>query len=264
MRTARTSTRRLTRLLASAAVLSAALSLTACQNDSTDTSGKAPVGASQQSPGSPDTPAADSAKTGHTSPASASGGKSGTGGTEGTGHGADDGSSGASAASGGKGSGASGASSASGASGDSDGPVTTACTGAHMKLTAKKVSRPLNHMLLTATNTGSTPCNAYAAPYLRWDDAQAATRFYEGSKPQAVVTLAPGESAYAGIMYASPDGSGSEGYTAHRLGVFFTNRAANGSTGPSVTVALPKGGIHTDSSAWVTYWQTDAEAALRW
>ncbi|MFE3882403.1 DUF4232 domain-containing protein [Streptomyces lydicus] len=119
-------------------------------------------------------------------------------------------------------------------------------------------------MLLTATNTGSVPCNAYGAPYLRWDDGQAATTFLEASKPQAVLTLAPGESAYAGIMYQSADGSGSEGHTARALGVLFGNRAGDGSTGPSVRLTLPNGGVHTDSSAWVTYWQSRSEDALAW
>lgn len=232
-------TRRATHLVASAAALTAVLALTACQNDTKDTGSPAPSsqsatggqGAPSPSDGNGPAPSGQASKT---APSGASG--NGTAGKKGQGQSA------------GQGSGSR--------------ATDVACTGAHVKVTVAKVKRPLNHMLLTATNTGSTPCNAYGAPYLRWDDAQAATPFLEASKPQAVVTLAPGESAYAGIMYQSADGSGNSGHTARTLGVLFGNRAGDGSTGPAVTLPLPKGGIFTDSSAWVTYWQSRAEDAL--
>ncbi|MFI1303053.1 DUF4232 domain-containing protein [Streptomyces sioyaensis] len=239
--------RHTTRLVAPAAVLAAALSLTACENDAKQTTGPVPAASSRPESGGEGAssssgakgPAKDSDSSKAASGASGSGtSASGAGGKNGSGQAA------------GKGSGSQ--------------KTTGACTGAQVKVTATKVNRPVNHMLLTATNTGSVPCHAYNAPYLRWDDAQAATTFLDKSKPQAVITLAPGESAYAGVMYQSADGSGSGGYTARTLGVLFSNRAGNGSTGPAVRLPLPKGGITTDSSAWVTYWQSTAEEALTW
>ncbi|MCZ1011510.1 DUF4232 domain-containing protein [Streptomyces lydicus] len=240
-------TRRATQLVASAAVLTASLALTACQNGTTkDNGGQAPTSSSRPLTGSQEAQSPSggdgngSARDGHVSKAAMSSGASGSGnaGKNGPGRAA------------GQGSGSR--------------ATTAACTGAHVKVTVTKVPRPVNHMLLTATNTGSVPCNAYGAPYLRWDDGQAATTFLEASKPQAVITLAPGESAYAGIMYQSADGSGSEGHTARTLGVLFGNRAGDGSTGPSARLTLPNGGVHTDSSAWVTYWQSRSEDALTW
>ncbi|MFI2187103.1 DUF4232 domain-containing protein [Streptomyces sioyaensis] len=231
-----------TRLVASAAVLAAALSLTACESDPKQTAGQAPAASSKPESGGQGAPSSSGAngpaKDSDSSKAASGASGSGAGGKNGSGQAA------------GKGSGGQ--------------KTTAACTGAQVKVTATKVNRPVNHMLLTATNTGSVPCRAYHAPYLRWDDAQAATTFLDKSKPQAVITLAPGESAYAGVMYQSADGSGSGGYTARTLGVLFANRAGNGSTGPAVRLPLPKGGITTDSSAWVTYWQTTAEEALTW
>lgn len=242
-------TRRATQVVASAAVLTASLALTACQNDTTrDNGGQAPTTSSRpltggqdaQSPSDGDGKGNGPAKGGHVSKTAVSSGASGSGNAGKNGPGRTAGQ-------------------------DSGSRTTTAaCTGAHVKVAVTKVRRPVNHMLLTATNTGSVPCNAYGAPYLRWDDAQAATTFLDASKPQAVVTLAPGESAYAGIMYQSADGSGSEGHTARTLGVLFGNRAGDGSTGPSVRLTLPNGGVHTDSSAWVTYWQSRSEDALTW
>ncbi|MEU9116692.1 DUF4232 domain-containing protein [Streptomyces sp. NPDC048483] len=234
--------RRATRLVASAAVLTAALSLTACENDTKDTGSQAPAASSLPETGG---------QGGSPSPSGAKGG-------------AKDGQSskGSSGSSGGGSEGKNGSGQTAGKGSGSQ--TTAACAGAHVKVTATKVDRPVNHMLLTATNTGSVPCHAYNAPYLRWDDGQAATPFKDASKPQAVITLAPGESAYAGIMYQSADGTGNGGHTARTLGVLFANGAGNGSTGSSVQLPLPKGGIPTDSSAWVTYWQSTAEDALTW
>ncbi|MDT0458462.1 DUF4232 domain-containing protein [Streptomyces sp. DSM 41527] len=250
-------TRRATQLVAATAVLTASLALTACQNDTTrDNGGQAPPASSRPLTGGQDAQSPSDgdgnstgkdngpAKSGHASKAFVSSGASGSG----------------SAGKAGK----NGSGQTAGQDDNGSRVTTTACTGAHVKVTVTKVRRPVNHMLLKATNTGSVPCNAYGAPYLRWDDGQAATTFLEASKPQAVVTLAPGESAYAGIMYESADGSGSEGHTARSLDVLFGNRAGDGSTGPSVRLKLPNGGVHTDSSAWVTYWQSRSEDALTW
>ncbi|WP_427920176.1 DUF4232 domain-containing protein [Streptomyces sp. cg40] len=136
-----------------------------------------------------------------------------------------------------------------------------ACTTAHMKVTVSPVTRPVNHLLLKATNTGTKPCYAYGAPYLRAGaDAQAAVGWDEDSVPQSVVTVKPGRSAYAGITTSTPDGVG--GYKAKTLGVFFANRALDGSVGPEKTLKLPHHGVYFNSAATVTYWQSSIENAL--
>lgn len=139
-------------------------------------------------------------------------------------------------------------------------PVT--CTAATTKVTVQEVDRPINHLLLTAKNTGTKTCYAYGAPYLRFDEGQAATPWLDASRPQAVVTLKPGQSAYAAIGTSSPEGS--EGSQAHKLDVLFSNRAMNGSVGDPAAATLPAGGVYVDSSAFVTYWQTSASDALTW
>ncbi|MFF7967374.1 DUF4232 domain-containing protein [Streptomyces sp. NPDC007903] len=143
------------------------------------------------------------------------------------------------------------------------GAATTAtCTTANTKLTVTEAARPINHLLLKATNTGTATCNAYYAPLLRAGaDAQAPLAWVEDSKPQAVVTLEPGESAYAGIATYSPDGEG--GATEKTLGVFFTDRNAGG-TGKEKTLNLPNGGVLFNSAAAVTYWQDNPADALTW
>ncbi|MET9813411.1 DUF4232 domain-containing protein [Streptomyces sp. NPDC006355] len=141
------------------------------------------------------------------------------------------------------------------------GPVKTACTTANTKLTVEDVSRPINTLLLTATNTGTKPCNLYSAPFLSTHpDAQAPMPWLESSKPQAVVTLAPGESGYAGIGTSSPDGE--DGHTAKNLGVNFADRDGFGSVGKGTTLKLPGGGTYFNSANFVTYWQSDVYDAL--
>ncbi|MGW8398237.1 DUF4232 domain-containing protein [Streptomyces lydicus] len=158
--------RHTTRLAASATVLAAALSLTACENGTKDTGSQAPAASSVPETGGQAAPtSADAngrAKDGHSSKATPGATGGGPHGTNGSGP----------------------------APGKASGShsATPACTTARVKVTAIKVNRPVNHLLLTATNTGSLPCHAYHAPYLRWDDAQAATAFLETSKPQAVLT----------------------------------------------------------------------------
>ncbi|WP_433854862.1 DUF4232 domain-containing protein [Streptomyces kronopolitis] len=142
------------------------------------------------------------------------------------------------------------------ASGASD-----ACTGDNVTAVITKVPRPLNHMLLTITNKSSRTCNAYYAPSLRFDDEQSATQVNQDSKPQAVATLPPGRSAYAGILLSSAAG-GDHGRTARKLTVYFAPRSGSGSTGAPVTLSLPTG-TYKDDNASVTYWEATAADALQ-
>ncbi|MEW2484846.1 DUF4232 domain-containing protein [Streptomyces sp. NPDC048411] len=236
-----------TTALAATALL-AALSLTACSDNGSGDNGKAgaaaPAGstADQQSPAAtaPDS-GKDAKDTDSTSNAPAEntaahskGSTSGTGGQKSN-----------SGATGNKGTG-------------NSSPVT--CTGSNTKVTVSKVSRPINHLLLTATNTGNRPCYAYHAPALRFDDAQAAFPVLRDSIPQAVVTLAPGQSAYASIgLFGEPDGQ--EPHKGTHLTVYFTGKSNRGSTGAPAELTLPAGTSWGDNG-FVTYWQSDMADAL--
>ncbi|MFC5072656.1 DUF4232 domain-containing protein [Kitasatospora cinereorecta] len=227
-RTARTS------VLGTAALL-AALTLTACQEDgqaAADNAAPAPAAPSEQPTDSPKAPADQ--------------GKTSTGPGSGSGSGSTD---------------AEPAAQKPKDTGDDDGPVTLACDGGNSKVTLTAVTRPVNHMLLTVTNTGSKACNAYYHPFLRFGEAQAVPQVFEESKPQAVVTLSPGESAYAGVMTSSADGSGTGGYSTKDLTVSFQGREGSGSSGPSTDIPLAKA-VYVDSTLTVTYWQTDMDDAL--
>ncbi|MET7898030.1 DUF4232 domain-containing protein [Streptomyces mirabilis] len=152
-----------------------------------------------------------------------------------------------------------GTSGGSGSAGKNGGGTTAtrnpACNGANTKTTATEVSRPLNHLLLTVTNTGAKNCDLTGYPIARFGEAQSVPPVAESTHPQAVVTLTPGESGYAGVLLSAADGSGGNGYTAKTLVVGFTK-------GSSATPALPAKGVYVDDKLTVTYWQQRLDDAL--
>ncbi|MFD7612785.1 DUF4232 domain-containing protein [Streptomyces sp. NPDC059828] len=149
----------------------------------------------------------------------------------------------------------------SGQSGSGDAAASGACTSAHIKVVVSKVSRPLNHLLLAVTNTGSTACDAYGAPVLRFDDEQAAVQLVEDSRPQAVVSLQPGVAAYASINLTGEPGAETDGRPARKLAVQLTSGSGSESVGSPTNLNLPPD-VFKDDSAAVTYWQSDAQDAL--
>ncbi|MFF2167178.1 DUF4232 domain-containing protein [Streptomyces sp. NPDC058175] len=138
------------------------------------------------------------------------------------------------------------------------------CNGSTVKVTAQSVSRPVNHMLLTVTNTGSKRCDLYGYPAVRFGEAQSVPPVIEDSQPQAVVSLPPGQSAYAGVaLSGGDDGGGSNGRTEKTLEVFFQGRNTNDG-GAGAKAALPSKGAYIDDSLKVTYWQQSMSDALTW
>ncbi|MFE2422509.1 DUF4232 domain-containing protein [Streptomyces hokutonensis] len=151
--------------------------------------------------------------------------------------------------------------SAKGSTGSKGTSGTVTCTGANTEVNAQTVRRPLNHLLLAVKNTGSKTCYLYGYPALNFQDAQAVPPVDEDTQPQAVTTLRPGQSGYAGVLLSAADGSGTGGYTAKTLKVIFQNRALD-FVGSGVKVALPAKGVWIDSSLTTTYWLTDPAYAL--
>ncbi|MCX4558823.1 DUF4232 domain-containing protein [Streptomyces phaeochromogenes] len=229
-----------TRVLAAAALAVATLTLTACNNGEGVRDEGASAGTTSQ-PSS--TPTSESQKNKET--------------TTGAGQAASSSDSNSKPK---DGKGAQNSTGSSGSSGSQDsGPTRTSCTTANTRMAATVVSRPLNHVLLTVTNTGSKNCNVIGYPAVRFGEAQSVPPVFEDSKPQAVLTLAPGESGYAGVLLSAADGSGSNGYTAKSLEVYL-NKDAGSAAKPS----LPAKGVYVDDSISVTYWQQTMADALTW
>jgi len=139
-------------------------------------------------------------------------------------------------------------------------PAAAPCTTATTKITAIPVPRPLNHLLLTATNTGKKVCTLPGFPEAGFGPDRLVARPAAESKPSKPVKLAPGERGYAGMLLSSADGSGKGGSTAKALEITVTG----GGAAKPVTVDLPEQGVHVDDSAVVTYWQGAADTALAW
>lgn len=137
------------------------------------------------------------------------------------------------------------------------------CEGSNTKTVAAPLTRPVNHMLLTVTNTGSKTCHLYGYPAVRFDEAQSVPPVIEASKPQAVVTLSPGESGYASVSLSATDDTGSNGLTAKSLTVHFQGRTA-GEDLSSASPALPAKGVYIDSTIKVSYWQQSMDDAISW
>ncbi|MGW9426544.1 DUF4232 domain-containing protein [Streptomyces decoyicus] len=245
----RTVRRRTLRIAAAGLTAVAALGLTACggQDNPLQTSAAKPFNPAPQDSGAPGARAEADARTdgGRTERVTAGHGGNGTG-----------------AVAGARSTGA--ITNGAGKSADATGVRHRACDAAKIRIAAKPLARPVNHLLIRATNTSGATCDLYYAPYLRFDAAQSPLPELPDSRPQAVVTLAPGESGYAGVLTSSADGSGRNGRTATSLSVSLPGRDGKGSIGGSAAVALPLGSVYLDDSAWVTYWQSDASEAAAW
>ncbi|MCK8681002.1 DUF4232 domain-containing protein [Streptomyces lichenis] len=244
MSNARTSRNRL--LTAAAATAIAALSLTAC-NDGTGTKdqGMSPV-ASSTAPGASATAPAAAPSAAKPAPAPAASHQS-AGGT-----------------SSGKAPAATPTSTVAAGGSGKGGKKDATCDGSNTKTVAAPLSRPVNHMLLTVTNTGSTRCDLYYYPALRFGEAQSVPPVIEDSKPQAVVSLNPGESGYASVNLSAADGSGGKGHTEKSLTVYFMGRTPDQNPTAGATPALPAKGVYIDDSLKTTYWQSSMEDAISW
>ncbi|OIJ90973.1 DUF4232 domain-containing protein [Streptomyces colonosanans] len=145
---------------------------------------------------------------------------------------------------------------------DSGKPVT--CEGSNTKTVAEPLPRPVNHMLLTVTNTGGKPCYLYGYPAVRFGEAQSVPRADEDSKPQAVVTLKQGESGYASVKLSAADDSGSGGHKVKSLTVYFQGPSGQESVGAGAHPSLPADGTYVDDTLEVTYWQQSMDDAINW
>jgi hypothetical protein len=233
-----------TRLLAAATIAVAAFALTACE-DGTGTENSSSVSTSSGS---------DSSS--HASKGSSALGDTSSGSDD---SGADSGSSAAKGTS--AGSGTAGKSGTRASAGQSAGKEDTGkpvkCSSSSVRFTASKVNRPVNHLLLTATNRGTKSCVLPAYPMAKFGAAQSVPPVVEASQPQSTVVLSPGASGYAGVLLSSADGSGNNGYTAKTLSIPFDDDTIG-------TTTLPSGGVFVDDSLKVTYWQGAMSDALEY
>ncbi|MEV8569706.1 DUF4232 domain-containing protein [Streptomyces sp. NPDC051322] len=135
------------------------------------------------------------------------------------------------------------------------------CVGSNTKVTVSKVSRPVNHLLIKITNTGTRTCDAYYAPTVSFDHDTWHAKTLMDSQPQAVVSLFPGESGYASLGLAG-EGHHHQHRAKHATLTFKARNGGSTHTAPD-TLKLPAGTVVNDG-AYVSYWQYSAADALVW
>ncbi|MFI9202988.1 DUF4232 domain-containing protein [Streptomyces sp. NPDC053048] len=136
------------------------------------------------------------------------------------------------------------------------------CVPRDVTLTVHDVQRPINHQLITVTNTSSRACVVHGAPHVSFDkDTRDIPVFTDSQPGPAFFILQPGDSAYAGLRTSSGDGSGTHLRTVKSLSVGYDD--GNGSTKWRHSIPEVKGTV-VDSAAAVTYWNDDPAAALGW
>ncbi|GAA2708437.1 MULTISPECIES: DUF4232 domain-containing protein [Streptomyces] len=147
---------------------------------------------------------------------------------------------------------------------DKAGEKGDACGPGTVKVEVKAVSSPAHHVVLVATNTSDAACVAYGFPFLRFDQDQATVGVEEKSRTQGRLTLAPGKSAYAGVLASAADGSGGSGHDAEQISVGFQTPAGEPLSSEPAHPDLPGGTLRVDDTARTTYWQPDEASALKW
>lgn len=139
------------------------------------------------------------------------------------------------------------------------------CATGSLRFAIRKVKNPVDHVLITATNTGTKACHLYSYPALRIsENSQAVTARIGESQPRTVVTLDRGATGYAGLITASADRNSETKVTTPAIGVSLFG-PDEGSTGAGVDVPVPGGSLYVEEdNAQVTYWQDNPNDALAW
>lgn len=133
------------------------------------------------------------------------------------------------------------------------------CDATNTTVRVSEISRPINHLMIEITNISIALCAAYSYPRLRFDD-QAAIPAIEESRPQAVVEIAPGASAFAVIVKSAANNP--DVVPVSQLLVAYSER--NGDvTADAVGLSLPVD-TRIGPAVAVSYWQRHLDQALVW
>ncbi|MEV6767249.1 DUF4232 domain-containing protein [Nocardia sp. NPDC051030] len=138
------------------------------------------------------------------------------------------------------------------------GPAT--CDTTNTTVHVREISRPINHLVLELTNISAASCAAYWYPHLRFDDNPAAIPAMPDSRPQSVVEIAPGASAFAVLLKSAANNP--EVVPAQRITITYSDRNGDETTG-RVEFPLPDN-TNIGRAAKVSCWQSDLQQALVW
>ncbi|SDK52985.1 DUF4232 domain-containing protein [Streptomyces indicus] len=139
------------------------------------------------------------------------------------------------------------------------------CTDAETKTTVTAAPRPVNYQLITLTNTSKRTCTVLSYPVVSFGpDLDGTAEGREDTKPQAVVTLKPGASAYAGLN-TSPADQADDGSKPHAKSLSVDLIKKVGGDGSTLQFGRPESFKVNDLFIYeptVTYWQQELDVAL--
>ncbi|NGO79468.1 DUF4232 domain-containing protein [Streptomyces sp. YC504] len=139
------------------------------------------------------------------------------------------------------------------------------CTDAETELTVTAAPRPVNYQLITLTNTGKRTCTVLHYPVVSFGpDLDGTAEGREDTRPQAVVTLKPGASAYAGLN-TSPADQADDGTKPHAKTLSVDLIKKVGADGSTVQLGEPDTVKVNDLFIYepkVSYWQQEMDLAL--
>lgn len=115
-------------------------------------------------------------------------------------------------------------------------------------------------ILIKATNNGNTRCDLYGHPFVGYPDAQSPLPA-GGGKPQSVVSLEKGESAYSAL--GLEEGEGADMHREKALTVQLADKNEK-ATGGTVKLRSPgSAGLALGDKSAVSYWNTSIEGAMQ-
>ncbi|MEV4947839.1 DUF4232 domain-containing protein [Streptomyces sp. NPDC053755] len=150
-----------------------------------------------------------------------------------------------------------------GGDGSGTGDKSAACTDENISVTAKAEAHDsLRHLTLTATNIGDTTCTLHRYALVRFDEGSYDEVGPLESHAKAVVTLAPGGKAYAGMRLFI---AGEETRAVETLTLGFQGRGSADEIGSPIDVPLPEGTpfLNVGPAPGVTFWDTDLTSVRR-
>ncbi|MEU3948283.1 DUF4232 domain-containing protein [Streptomyces sp. NPDC029526] len=119
---------------------------------------------------------------------------------------------------------------------------------------------PVRHLLLVATNTGDTKCDVQNAPEVTLGDGQGPAPVLEGTANDEVITLAPGEKAYAGLRAT---GGQQDTYDVTSMKVTLGSPGGEAEAEEPVDLPMPVASFPADDGQRVTHWAGTEGLAMR-
>ncbi|MCF2532635.1 DUF4232 domain-containing protein [Yinghuangia soli] len=150
-----------------------------------------------------------------------------------------------------------------GTSASTNSGAVAACTADKLAVTAAKEpadATEMRHLLITAKNTGSTPCKLYNYPHVVLVNARSAAPVIEESNatPGEPVTLAPGKEAFAAMVLNGP----MDEYKVTAIKLTLSGTKAGSKAGSPIDVPMPVSEMYANDFQRVTYWTTAPGFAL--